>query len=238
MEADIRHLDPKVRLVWEAPAILTLAILWLVASFTYALAMPDNSALGLSHTAFPFALLLALLIFLGLPLHIWTDMVYQNFTFEFTDRDIVIREGVLTRETTVIPYGRIQDIRTVRTLFERLLHIATLEIETAGSAKAASQTLIPGIADKDKLIGEIMQRVERVKSGDGLALGEELAVRAAQRQDPIEATLLEILKELKTISFKLDKPLNPGPEARKTRPPEAAKKKTSAFDEYERFRQK
>ena len=199
MAAEVRRLDRRVKVVWEFPTIVTMAVFWLVASFAYALLAPENSIFGISHFMFPIALLVALLAFIGLPLNIWIGMVYRNFTFELSDKDIIIREGVITRKTTVIPYARIQDIRSERTLIERMLGIATLEIETAGSSKVASETLIPGIADKNELISEIMERVEKAKSGDGISSGGNGA-----RQGGAEAALAEVLKELKTISSKLD----------------------------------
>jgi len=232
MASDIRKLSPKVKLVWEFPTILTIAIFWVVASLAYAV-LPENSAFGLSHLAFPFALLLALLALVALPVHIWTSLIYRSFTFELTDKEMVIREGVITRKTTVIPYARIQDIRSERTVIERLLGLATLEIETAGSAKAASETLLPGIENKDKLIAELMERVEKAKGGSGV--GEEAAVEGSMQK-----VLSEVLKELKTISSKLDNLGSPGASGARGEP---LKGKRDIFeplehDEFRKYRKK
>ena len=235
-QSGVRHLDPRVKIVWEAPTIATLALFWLVASVAYFAFMPENAVMGLSHLFFPIILLLVVLIFFLLPTHLWTGMIYDNFTIELAPQDIIIREGVFTRKTTVIPYARIQDIRSERTMTERFFGVATLEIETAGSSKVASQTLIPGIANKNELIREIMQLVEKAKSGDGISAGAEGEI-AQQAASSMEETLIAILKELKTISFKLDS--LPRKEGDKPKPPVvAAKKKASEYEEYERFRKK
>lgn len=242
-KAGMRHLDSRVKMVWELPTLITLAVFWLVASVAYFTFMPGGAILGLSHAFFPIALLLAALILVGLPLHIWVGMIYDNFTIELAPQDIIIREGVFTRKTTVIPYARIQDIRSERTITERFFGIATLEIETAGSSKVASQTLIPGIADKNELIREIMRNVEIAKSGDGTSARAEGVAIAQKSASTMEFTLLAILKELKTISFKLDNlPRIESQRAvngQKAVPlTQAAKKKSSEFEEYEKFRKK
>lgn len=199
MASEARHLDRRVKVVWEFPTILAMSVFWLVASIAYFIFFPENALFGVPHVLFPLALAIALLILVGLPLNFWVGLIYQNFTYELTDSDIVIREGVITRKTTVIPYGRIQDIRTERTLIERFLGLATLEIETAGSSKVASETLIPGIANKNEVISEIMRMVEKAKSGDGLSgTGQQ------EKAPGLDAAMAEVLKELKTISSKLD----------------------------------
>lgn len=240
MEPDIRHLDRRVKLVWAFPTLATLAVFWLIGSIAYAAFFPANAIFGLSHLLFPIAFLAALAVLIALPVYLWIGMIYENFTFEFTDKDIIIREGVITRKTTVIPYARIQDIRSERTLVERLLGLATLEIETAGSSKVASETLIPGIANKNELIAELMELVERAKGGTGL--GEEARLGAAPSAAP--AVLSEILEELKSITSRMDSLIalaggqsNP---AKGRNNEKAAKKepKESAFEAYDKFRKR
>lgn len=200
MESDIRHLDKRVKIVWEFPTLVTLAIFWLIGSVAYAAFSQENAIFGMSHALFPVFFLVALAALIALPVYLWVGLIYENFTIELASKDIIIREGVITRRTTVIPYGRIQDIRTERTLIERMLGLATLEIETAGSSKVASQTMIPGIAKKNELIAELMELVEKAKGGAGL--GEEMRQGAPSSASP--AVLSEILVELKTISSRME----------------------------------
>ncbi|MEM4634151.1 MAG: PH domain-containing protein [Candidatus Anstonellaceae archaeon] len=149
--------------------------------------------------------------------YIWIELTYINFTYELRDADIVIREGVFTRKTTVIPYVTIQDINSERTILERILGLATLEIETAGSSRIASETFIPGISNKDELIAEIMRRVQ-------LAKGESHQSSNSKLQTT-EALLEAILQELKILSSKIDK-LG------------IKDSKRSAFEDYEAFKKR
>lgn len=49
------------------------------------------------------------------------------------DDHVVTRNGVLKRETKVVPYYRIQTVIDTRTIFQRRLRLATVTIDTAGS---------------------------------------------------------------------------------------------------------
>lgn len=243
MEPDIRHLDKRVKLVWEFPTLAALAVFWLIGSIAYAAFFQENAVFGISHLLFPAFFLIALAGLIALPVYLWVGLIYENFTFELADKDIIIREGVITRKTTVIPYARIQDIRTERTLIERLLGLATLELETAGSSKVASETLIPGIANKNELISELMERVEKAKGGGGL--GEE--ARQGEPSEAAPAVLSEILVELKNISSRMESLISlterqaNGKTAAKGRNSEKGAKKEpkeSAFDEYSKFKKR
>ncbi|WP_235920870.1 PH domain-containing protein [Natronorubrum halalkaliphilum] len=58
----------------------------------------------------------------------WTHMGYY-----VGDDHLVIRRGFWRRETTVIPYFRIQTVTTRRSLFQRRLGLASLVVDTASS---------------------------------------------------------------------------------------------------------
>jgi putative membrane protein len=49
------------------------------------------------------------------------------------DHHVVTRNGVLKRQTKVVPYDRIQTVIDTRTIFQRRWRIATVTIDTAGS---------------------------------------------------------------------------------------------------------
>lgn len=169
-----RHLDPRVRIVWLLPTALVIAAIWLVGSALAFIFGPQQlSAIPLPPLMLPIALLAALLLVLGLPAYVWVHMNYVNFTYELAQNEIVIREGVFTRKRTVIPYGRVQNISTQRTILERSLGLATLNIETAGSNPGVSEGILPGISDYEGAISELLERVERTKKMSGLEGTEE-----------------------------------------------------------------
>ena len=55
------------------------------------------------------------------------------------DQHVVTRNGVLQRETKIVPYYRIQTVIDSRTVFQRRLGIATVTIDTAGSLSLGGQ---------------------------------------------------------------------------------------------------
>lgn len=188
------HLDKRVKILWFLPNTLVLLFLLLVALIAFT-AIPDASLLGVTRANFFYVLPVAV-VALGALVYSWLDLIYRNFTYELDNREIIIRQGVVTRRTTVIPYAAIQDITSERSLGERMLGLATLEIETAGSAHLASEIVLPGISNKDAVIHEVMQRVEKAKG----TMGTE----ARSQGTDVSQLLSSILDELKLISSKLE----------------------------------
>ncbi|RLM59186.1 hypothetical protein DVK02_00055 [Halobellus sp. Atlit-31R] len=55
------------------------------------------------------------------------------------DQHVVTRNGVLKRETKIVPYYRIQTVIDSRTVFQRRLDLATVTVDTAGSLSLGGQ---------------------------------------------------------------------------------------------------
>ncbi|RLM94872.1 hypothetical protein D3D02_02500 [Halobellus sp. Atlit-38R] len=55
------------------------------------------------------------------------------------DQHVVTRNGVLQRETKIVPYYRIQTVIDSRTVFQRRLGLATVTVDTAGSLSLGGQ---------------------------------------------------------------------------------------------------
>ena len=203
---NLRHLDPKVKLVWFVPPAAILLVLWLAVSIALFVFGVESPISGLSRLVFAVGLFLFILIFIAGPIYAYNHVEYMSFTYELTPKEFILRQGVFTRQTTVIPYARIQNINTQRTVLERLLGLATLGIDTAGTNPNMAEGLLPGVSNKDALIREIMDRVEKEKAQGGHLddLGDHtkspaLPAPAAYGADalPSERQLLaDILKEL------------------------------------------
>jgi len=190
-----RYLDPKLKWVWFLPTAVALVILWLITSLVLFFLSSDELAFGMQKPIFSFVLLIALALFAGVPIFAYNHLEFISFTYELTENEFIIRQGVITRLTTVIPYNRIQNINTSRTLLERLLGLASLQIETAGTNPSASEAVLPGVSKKDELISEITQKVEfikKIKVNDG-SNGGQLAKSELE-------VLGEILKELQALN--------------------------------------
>ncbi|MFA6214072.1 MAG: PH domain-containing protein [Candidatus Micrarchaeia archaeon] len=226
MDAERIHLHRNVKIIWFLPTAAVLLFV-LIAGLVLFQVFPSALVFGITSSS-SFLILPAAALALGAIAYFWLDLIYKNFTYELGGMEIVIRQGVVTRKTTVIPYATIQDITSERSMLERMLGLATLEIETAGSAHLASETDLPGIADKDAVIGNIMQRVAKVKGTMG-AESREQGWSANQ-------LLAEILGELKGISSRLGVPARQPEPINGKKGENGEKRRKSAFDEYENFR--
>ncbi len=60
--------------------------------------------------------------------------------------DLVVRRGLLFRQVTVVPYGRMQFIDVSAGPVDRLFGLATVQLHTAA---AASDARIPGLAQEE-----------------------------------------------------------------------------------------
>lgn len=98
---------------------------------------------------------------------IFAVLYVDYFSYEFTEKFIIIRYGVLTKTKTTIPYSRIQNVAVYQNIRDRLLKIYKVKIETAGYSAAATSAqkgvvrpegYIPGIRNPN----EIEQRIYRL----------------------------------------------------------------------------
>ncbi|HQT44411.1 MAG TPA: PH domain-containing protein, partial [Candidatus Micrarchaeota archaeon] len=105
-----------------------------------------------------------------------------------------------TRLRKVIPYARIQNINTERTVIERILGIGSLMIETAGTQAGLAEGIIPGIANPSSLINEILHHVESAKkaNGTGGGLGDE-----AEKSVDYSELLTKMYEELRALNAKM-----------------------------------
>lgn len=58
---------------------------------------------------------------------------WWRFTYEVREREIVIQQGLLSRQRRVIPFDRVRDIAIERPLLARLVGTAKVRIETGGA---------------------------------------------------------------------------------------------------------
>lgn len=82
----------------------------------------------------------------------------RTFSYDLTEKFIVIKRGVITKEKTTIPFSRVQNVSVIQGPFDRRFRIYTVKIETAGfSASSGGQGgprpegLLVGIKDPAKL---------------------------------------------------------------------------------------
>ncbi|MFD5316936.1 PH domain-containing protein [Streptomyces sp. NPDC127098] len=67
---------------------------------------------------------------------------WRSWGYQERDDDLLIRRGVLWRQLTVVPYGRMQLVEVTSGPLERRFGLATLQLHTAA---AATDATIPGL---------------------------------------------------------------------------------------------
>jgi membrane protein YdbS with pleckstrin-like domain len=156
----VYHLDPGVRIYWSVGVIAAGLVVWIILMVVAGLTM--DSILGVGREMFPlfFFTLIALLLF---PYLVWVELNYHDLTYQFRKSRLVIRKGVLNKERTVIPYTQIQNVNINRNVLQRMLGIATVKIETAGTNPWESEGVIDGIGDYHRFVQHVMELVERSK---------------------------------------------------------------------------
>src|SRR5450631_4182730 len=75
---------------------------------------------------------------------------YRSWGYLEREDDLIVRRGLLFRQVTVVPYGRMQLIDVSAGPIDRLFGLATVQMHTAA---AASDARIPGLvqAEADRL---------------------------------------------------------------------------------------
>jgi membrane protein YdbS with pleckstrin-like domain len=100
-----------------------------------------------------FGLITVLAIVVLLSVAIWA---YNNFTYEVTEDGLLIEFGIIHHKTISVPFDQVQNVNIERSVVDRMLNLARISIETAGSAvtqpiqviggyTARSEAYLPGL---------------------------------------------------------------------------------------------
>jgi len=128
----MNRLHPRIRVVWAGQAVVTAAVVGLVA-----LAV-DRLAVDLPAWTPPAVFVVVLTVGVGLAL-----ARYRVWRYEIRDDSLYLERGVFTRVRTVVPFVRIQHVDSARGPVERLVGLANTVVYTAGSRGA--DVAIPGL---------------------------------------------------------------------------------------------
>jgi uncharacterized membrane protein YdbT with pleckstrin-like domain len=83
----------------------------------------------------------------ALVLFVWLSLapyiVWRSTHYVLTDKQVLIRVGVFTREERGIPLNKINDVHTKQTLFDRIIRSGTILIESAGEQGQSHLDRVP-----------------------------------------------------------------------------------------------
>jgi membrane protein YdbS with pleckstrin-like domain len=151
------QLDPRVRSLWRAEALIGAGILAaLVAAATVLTALAGATEAALAVGALGGATVLALGAVAALLL---PGLRYRRFRYEVTELGLYVARGALWRRWQVVPHARVQTVDTRAGPLERVFGLVEAQVTTAS---AAGGTSIPGLAPEvaDRLVLELARHAE------------------------------------------------------------------------------
>jgi uncharacterized membrane protein YdbT with pleckstrin-like domain len=141
---------------------LLLAVVVVAAALVVEVVIPSGSAAAVERLAVAAVAILALMLWLMVPVLRWRTTVY-----ELTTRRLKVRSGVLTRHGRDIPLARINDVSFSKGLLDRLLGSGRLVVESAGEHGQIVLTDIPRVeytqATLFRLVEDEQRRLERTE---------------------------------------------------------------------------
>jgi membrane protein YdbS with pleckstrin-like domain len=129
-----RHLDPKVRLRWAVNGTVVALVVGViliaigVIGEDAGFAVPAGVAFAVVGSGFAL---------------VWSRIEWARWTWAAGDDALELRHGVITKDASLVPYHRIQQIDLHRDPVERMLGLSTLILRTAA---ATTDARIPGVA--------------------------------------------------------------------------------------------
>jgi uncharacterized membrane protein YdbT with pleckstrin-like domain len=139
---------------------LSVALLVVAAALIAEVLIPSSSASTVIRLVIAAVAILALMLWLMVPVLRWRTTV-----FELTTRRLRMRDGIITRHGRDIPLARINDVSFTKGLLDRLLGSGRLVVESAGEHGQIVLTDIPRVeftqATLFRLVEDEQRRLER-----------------------------------------------------------------------------
>lgn len=126
--------DPKVKLYWYFQG------LWMhfILIFT-----------GIGFFTFPLWAVFGLLV---------VSKRYDAMSAEMTERSVHLRMGVLTKVEKTVPLDKIQDLSLRTGPILNMFGLASLQVETAGSAAPGADMVLPGLSNAKEFRDGVLER--------------------------------------------------------------------------------
>jgi uncharacterized membrane protein YdbT with pleckstrin-like domain len=137
-----------------------VAVLVVAAALIAEVLIPSNSAAAVERLVVAAVAILAVMLWLIVPVLRW-----RTTTYELTTRRMRVRSGIVTRHGRDIPLARINDVSFEKGLLDRLLGSGRLVVESAGEHGQILLNDIPRVeftqATLFRLVEEEQRRLER-----------------------------------------------------------------------------
>jgi putative membrane protein len=107
-----------------------------------------------------------MLMWFSVPLGGFSVWRYFTTSYELTGDELVIRTGLLSRNVRHIRYARVHNVETIQNPFHRLLRVAEVRVETAGSSEEEAKLSVLSRADADELRRRVLEGKRREQPVD------------------------------------------------------------------------
>jgi uncharacterized membrane protein YdbT with pleckstrin-like domain len=139
---------------------LLVAIVVVAVALVIVAVIPAGKAAAVERLAVAVVAILALMLWLAVPLLKWRTTIY-----ELTTRRLRVRSGIVTRHGRDIPLARINDVSFEKGLLDRLLGSGRLVVESAGEHGQIVLNEIPHVeyvhSTLFRLVEDEQRRLER-----------------------------------------------------------------------------
>jgi len=90
-----------------------------------------------------------------------TALGFKHKAYALRDQDILYKSGLIWRDTTIVPFNRIQHVEIGEGPIERMFGLASLRVFTAGGSK--SDLVVPGLnkPDAQTIKGFLAEKISR-----------------------------------------------------------------------------
>ncbi|MDR3072725.1 MAG: PH domain-containing protein [Clostridiales Family XIII bacterium] len=122
-------------------------------------------------------IVIGVLLLFFIVITLFAFIYYKRFTWELTSNELHIYKGIIVRNRLHVPYSRMHTADINATLFERLLGVVTLKLDTAGGSHRDADAKIPGIEAvvAEQIKNEIFRRKAVAEGGGNAAYQASLS---------------------------------------------------------------
>lgn len=78
-----------------------------------------------------------IIFIVGVFVSLYAWLTRENFHYEFGEKEIHLKQGVIRKSERIVIYGRIQNVRLSQNFIDRFLGLASIVIETASEGAGA-----------------------------------------------------------------------------------------------------
>lgn len=186
---------------WGILLVLSFLVILIALLFQFLLPLSEDVTSGdVSVVVWPIAggVIFILLAVVGPVLVLWV----KNLSYIIGEEKVTIHKGILTKVQKNIPYRAITDFIVNRSIFDRILGIASIRIQTAGQSQTPTgyEGNIAGMADWEGLHKTLRERLKKLHP-----ISESLATREPLPAATEGEVLAQILNELKAIRKALER---------------------------------